>query len=234
MTVKDMYCSCNKGDKMTKDSAMHIEISGNDTLFTRIIDAPRDLVWKAWTDPKHLAKWWGPHVMTNPVCEVDLRPGGTFRIVMRDPKGIDYPITGVYVEIVVPERIVSTVNTEEHSKEWHDMINRNRPGGGKAATEMRWTVTFKKVPGDGTGMVSFLEKGGFGLFQVPCEFVLLEYGMADHIRRQSEQRVQIGGQDLSGDRREIPSGRSLEIASRSVNGAEDRKGVARFGPAVQE
>ncbi len=130
---------------MTKDSAMHIEISGNDTLFTRIIDAPRDLVWKAWTDPKHLAKWWGPHVMTNPVCEVDLRPGGTFRIVMRDPKGIDYPITGVYVEIVVPERIVSTVNTEEHSKEWHDMINRNRPGGGKAATEMRWTVTFEEV-----------------------------------------------------------------------------------------
>lgn len=132
---------------MTKESAMKVEVSGNDTLFTRIINAPREPVWKAWTDPEHLAKWWGPHGMINPVCEVDLRPGGRYRIVMRDSKGVDYPITGVYEEIVVPERIVSTVNTAEHSQEWHDMINRNRPGGGKAAMEMRWAMTFDEIGG---------------------------------------------------------------------------------------
>jgi uncharacterized protein YndB with AHSA1/START domain len=132
---------------MTKDSAMNVGISGNDTIFTRIIDAPRELVWKAWTDPEHLAKWWGPHGMENPVCEVDLKPGGRYRIVMRDSKGVDYPITGVYREVVVPERIVSTVNTAEHSQEWHDLINQNRPGGGKAATEMLLTVTFDEIGG---------------------------------------------------------------------------------------
>ena len=130
---------------MTKDNSMQVEIFGNDTIFTRTVDAPRALVFKAWTDPVHLAKWWGPHGIENPVCEVDLRPQGRYRIVMRDDKGVDYPITGVYEEVVVPERIVSTVDTSEHSKDWHDLISKNRPGGGKAATEMRWTITFEEV-----------------------------------------------------------------------------------------
>lgn len=130
---------------MSGKHAMQVEISGNDTIFTRVVDAPRALVFKAWTDPRHLAKWWGPHGMENPVCEVDLRPGGRFRIVMRDAKAVDYPITGVYEEIVVPERVVSTIDTSEHAKDWHDLISQNRPGGGKAATEMRLTVTFEDV-----------------------------------------------------------------------------------------
>ena len=45
-------------------------------VITRVFDAPRALVWKAWTDPKHMAQWWGPHTFTNPVCEMDVRPGG--------------------------------------------------------------------------------------------------------------------------------------------------------------
>ena len=75
---------------------------------TRIIDAPRELVFKAWTDPKHLAQWWGPKGFTNPVCEVDARPGGALRIVMRAPDGADYPMKGVFREIVEPERLVFT------------------------------------------------------------------------------------------------------------------------------
>jgi uncharacterized protein YndB with AHSA1/START domain len=73
---------------------------------TRIFDAPRALVFKAWTDPKHVAQWWGPKSFTNPVCEMDLRPGGAFRIVMRAPDGIEYPTTGIFREIVEPERLV--------------------------------------------------------------------------------------------------------------------------------
>jgi uncharacterized protein YndB with AHSA1/START domain len=77
-----------------------------DLLLSRVFDAPRELVWKAWTDPKHLVHWFGPHGFTNPVCEVDLRPGGVWRHVMRGPDGNDYPMLTIFREIVVPERLV--------------------------------------------------------------------------------------------------------------------------------
>jgi len=77
-------------------------------VITRVFDAPRALVFKAWTDPKHLAQWWGPKGFTNPVCEVDARVGGAWRIVMRSPDGVEYPGGGVYREIVEPERLVFT------------------------------------------------------------------------------------------------------------------------------
>lgn len=75
-------------------------------LITRIIDAPRSLVFKAWTDPEHMAKWWGPKDFTNPVCELDVRPGGAIRIVMRAPDGAEHPMTGTFHEIVENERLV--------------------------------------------------------------------------------------------------------------------------------
>ncbi|HEX9222992.1 MAG TPA: SRPBCC domain-containing protein, partial [Candidatus Acidoferrales bacterium] len=77
-------------------------------VLTRVFDAPRELVFKVWTDPKHVAQWWGPHGFTNPVCELDLRPGGAIRIHMRGPDGTVYPMTGVYQEVVPPERLVFT------------------------------------------------------------------------------------------------------------------------------
>ena len=77
-------------------------------VLTRIIDAPRQLVFRMWTDPVHLAKWWGPRDFTNPVCEIDFRPGGALRIVMRAPDGTDYPMGGIFREIVTPERLVFT------------------------------------------------------------------------------------------------------------------------------
>ena len=75
---------------------------------TRVFDAPRALVFKAWTEPQRLARWWGPKGFTNPVCEMDVRPGGALRIVMRAPGGSEYPMTGVFREIVPPERLVFT------------------------------------------------------------------------------------------------------------------------------
>ena len=77
-------------------------------VLTRIFDAPRELVFKAWTDPKQVAQWWGPHGFTNPVCDLDVRPGGAIRIHMRGPDGTVYPMTGVYQEVVEPERLVFT------------------------------------------------------------------------------------------------------------------------------
>ncbi len=82
--------------------------AGRELVLTRVFDAPRELVFKAWTDPKHVAQWWGPHGFTNPVCELDVRPGGAIRIHMRGPDGTVYPMTGVYQEIVEPTRLVFT------------------------------------------------------------------------------------------------------------------------------
>ncbi len=77
-------------------------------VITRIFDVPRALVFRAWTDPLHLAAWWGPKGFTNPVCEVDLRVGGRLRIVMRAPDGAEHPMIGEFREIVTPERLVFT------------------------------------------------------------------------------------------------------------------------------
>jgi uncharacterized protein YndB with AHSA1/START domain len=77
-------------------------------VITRVFDAPRALVFKMWIDPAHLKQWFGPSIFTNPVCEVDARVGGKWRIVMRDPQGNDYPCGGVYREVVEPERLAFT------------------------------------------------------------------------------------------------------------------------------
>jgi uncharacterized protein YndB with AHSA1/START domain len=75
---------------------------------TRVFDAPRAMVFKAWTDAGQLAQWWGPKVFTNPVCEIDVRVGGAIRIHMRSPDGSIYPMKGEFREIVPPERLVFT------------------------------------------------------------------------------------------------------------------------------
>jgi uncharacterized protein YndB with AHSA1/START domain len=75
-------------------------------VIQRTFDAPRALVFRMFTDPKHLMQFWGPQGFTSPACEVDLRVGGVFRLHMRAPDGAIYPCTGIYREIVEPERIV--------------------------------------------------------------------------------------------------------------------------------
>ena len=96
----------------------------------RVFDAPRELVFKAWTKAEHLSRWFFPSGFTMPKCEIDFRPGGVFRFVMRGPDGKDYPFDGSYVEIVEPERIVFQGNI-------HDV-----PG-----QDVMTTVTFSKLEG---------------------------------------------------------------------------------------
>jgi len=80
--------------------------SKREIVTTRIVDAPRDRVFKAWTDPDQLARWWGPKGFQNTFHEFDLRPGGAWRFIMHAPDGIDYQSESLFVEIVKPERIV--------------------------------------------------------------------------------------------------------------------------------
>jgi uncharacterized protein YndB with AHSA1/START domain len=77
-------------------------------VITRIFDAPRELVWQAWTEPERLMRWWGPKGYTAPVCKVDLRVGGRYLCCMRSPEGQEFWSTGVYKEIVAPSLLVCT------------------------------------------------------------------------------------------------------------------------------
>ena len=87
----------------TKDAPADREI-----VITRVFAAPRELVWKVWTRPEHIAKWWGPRGFDTAVRAMDLRPGGKWEYVMRGPDGAEYPVCGVFREVVPPERIVTT------------------------------------------------------------------------------------------------------------------------------
>jgi len=77
-------------------------------VITRVFDAPRELVWKAWTEPERFMRWYGPKGFTSPVSKIDLRVGGVRLNCMRSPEGRDFWTTGVYREIVEPGRIVYT------------------------------------------------------------------------------------------------------------------------------
>jgi uncharacterized protein YndB with AHSA1/START domain len=103
---------------------------------TRVFDAPRILVWKAWTDPRMMAQWFGPRGFTNPVCELDVRVGGSLRIVMRGPDGNDYPMKGVFREVIVPKVLVFT--------------NIATDNNGKHLLEGETTVTFAEKDGKTT------------------------------------------------------------------------------------
>ncbi len=102
----------------------------------RTFDAPRELVFKAWTDQNLMAKWWGPNGFTNPVCELDARPGGKILIVMRGPDFFpgDFPTTGVFHEVDEPRRLVFTTRAFEDEK-------------GNSQIENLNTVTFADVGG---------------------------------------------------------------------------------------
>lgn len=75
-------------------------------VITRIMNAPRELVFEAWTNPKHVAHWWGPNGFTSTIYEMDVRPGGVWRLTMHGPDGTNYPNKIVYIEVLKPERLV--------------------------------------------------------------------------------------------------------------------------------
>jgi uncharacterized protein YndB with AHSA1/START domain len=120
-------------------------LSDRELVITRMIDAPRDRIFKAWT--QELSKWWGPHGMTTPFVEMDLRPGGVFRTVMRAPDGTEYPTKGVFLEVVENERIVFTdaygPGWEPSPDPFFTAITTFEEVGGKTrytARALHWTV----------------------------------------------------------------------------------------------
>ena len=92
----------------TRSSSLAKEPAEQALVITRVFDAPRELVWKAWTECERLTRWWGQKGFTTPFCKIDLRPGGVFHYCMRSPEGRDFWGKGIYREFVEPERIVFT------------------------------------------------------------------------------------------------------------------------------
>jgi uncharacterized protein YndB with AHSA1/START domain len=95
-------------DTLAARSSAVAEPAQRELVITRVFDAPRALLFKAWTEPDRLVRWWGPQGFTTPLCTMDVRPGGAFRFCMRSPEGTDHWLQGVYREIIEPERLVCT------------------------------------------------------------------------------------------------------------------------------
>ena len=106
-----------------------------DLEITRIFDGPRELVWKAWTDPSIVMKWWGPKGFTSPACKIDFRVGGQYLFCMRTPDGYEGWSGGEYTEIIAREKIVSTLF-------YADQNGRVEPAD-KNDVEVRDVVTFE-------------------------------------------------------------------------------------------
>ena len=107
-----MTAGANRNGRRGKMAARHgssakLPVS-EELVITRVLDAPREAVWNAWTDPTRFMLWWGPKGFLSPACKIDLRVGGKYLACMRSPEGQDYWSTGVYREIVPMERLVCT------------------------------------------------------------------------------------------------------------------------------
>jgi len=118
---------------MTQTSEASTDQAPPSLTLTRLIAAPRALVWRAWTDPSQLSIWWGPKGFTNPRCEIDPRIGGAIHIDMRGPDGTVYPMNGVVWELVPQERLVFTSGALDET--------------GAALFEIMNTVTFADQDG---------------------------------------------------------------------------------------
>lgn len=115
---------------MAATTSAALQAAERELVITRVLDAPRSLVFKLWTRPEHLARWWGPQGFTTISCEMDVRPGGAWVRCMRSPEGTLYTKRGIYREIVPPERLVFTYVNED--------------ADGRLGPETLVTVTFEE------------------------------------------------------------------------------------------
>ena len=120
---------------MTSKNNLPEETADREIVITREFSAPRELVWEAMTNPKHVVNWWGPRGFSTTIEKMDVRPGGEWKHVMRGPDGKNYPNDSVFKEIVKPEKIVYS----------HGGKRENGPG---VSFESTWT--FEALAADKT------------------------------------------------------------------------------------
>jgi uncharacterized protein YndB with AHSA1/START domain len=132
---------------------------GREFAFTRVFDAPRDLVFKAWTDSEHLAQWFGPHGYTISVFEADPSPGGTIRFDMREPDGTIYSVKGIYREIVESKKLVFTEAVSERGKLVFELLNTVTFTERNGKTTLKVTSRALKAPAAMAQFVDGMETG---------------------------------------------------------------------------
>jgi uncharacterized protein YndB with AHSA1/START domain len=147
-------------------------VEDRELIINRVFNSPRDLVYKAWTDPKHLPHWWGPKGFTITVQEIDVKPGGVWHYVMHGPDGVDYDNKIVYIELVSPERLVYS------------------HGGGEEDEQFQVTVTFAEQGNRTELTMRMLFKSAAELDKVVKEYGAIE-GAKSTLDRLEEQLAKI-------------------------------------------
>lgn len=128
-------------------------LAERELIIRRLIDAPREKVYRAWTEPELMKQWFTPRPWTTPVVETDVRPGGASLVVMRGPDGTEFPNRGVYLEVVPNERLVST---DAYTHAWEPsekpfmtlILTFEDAGGGKTnytARALHWSVADREA-----------------------------------------------------------------------------------------
>lgn len=126
-----------------------LSTASKELILTREFAAPRELVWRAWTEAEHLAQWWGPRTFTAEVT-LDLRIGGRYQIIMRGPDGGANPLHGEFLEIVPPSRLSMTMDMSDEPEAWFDAVFPDRDRSlGKPVLKLLQIVTFEAL-GDRT------------------------------------------------------------------------------------
>ena len=120
---------------------------------TRVFDAPREIVWKAWTDPQYVMQWWGPKGFTSPVCKMDFRVGGKFLCCMKSPDGQEFWNGIDYIEIVPQEKIVSLMYFSDPEG---NRVEAEHYGIEHEAIEGAYDVTLFEDLGNGQTRLTFI------------------------------------------------------------------------------
>jgi uncharacterized protein YndB with AHSA1/START domain len=116
-----------------------------EVVITRTFNAPRKLVWKAWTEPEYFQRWWGPKNFTAPHSKIDFRVGGKYLYAMRSPEGKDFWGTGIFREIDEPKKIVYT---DSFADEKGNVVSASHYGMSEDfPRELKVTVTFEEIDG---------------------------------------------------------------------------------------
>ena len=144
----------------TNQTTITAEPGKQELVITREFDAPRELVFKVFIDPELLPQWWGPRYLSTVVEKMDVRPGGQWRFVQRDPQGNEYAFHGVYHEVLAPERIIDTFEFEGLPETGHVTLETMRlvelPGG---RTRLISQAVFQSVMDRDAMLQSGMESG---------------------------------------------------------------------------
>jgi uncharacterized protein YndB with AHSA1/START domain len=143
--------------------------SDREVVMTRVFDAPRSLVFEAFTNPEHVQRWLlGRQGWTMPVCEIDLRPGGRWHFVWRGPDGGELEMRGEYQEIVPPERVV---NTESWGGDWPDTLNTLVLAEEDGRTTLSITILYPSKEARDAALGTGMKDGASASFDLLAEYV---------------------------------------------------------------